>query len=266
MATAVRMANQGAANAVRLVLMPSPANLLESREVLRICQSFGEVTTFKHLKYHDLNPAPNSALAVFQRPESAEAFIQASPITFTLETQTGPIENEDVEVEARDEFPEDIAQNSPSRTDATELHAPNSLLDTGFSTPLQSEKPSKPAPQQQTKTRRDASVLKDMRLFVEYWRGNQQDFLERSSAWGSFTVNRNSAVQQDLERRVPLVGLSDIHVQRREVPLRVLRKRQEELRARKSWRQVWEEGRRERGESVEGPRRDVKDFSGRTIS
>lgn len=50
MASAVRMSTPGAANAVRLILMPSPANLLESREVLRICQGFGEVTTFKHLK------------------------------------------------------------------------------------------------------------------------------------------------------------------------------------------------------------------------
>lgn len=50
MATAARIGSESAATAVRLVLMPSPANLLESREVLRICQSFGEVTTFKHLK------------------------------------------------------------------------------------------------------------------------------------------------------------------------------------------------------------------------
>jgi hypothetical protein len=50
MAAAAQTGRQGASNAVRLIMMPSPANLLESREVLRICQSFGEVTTFKHLK------------------------------------------------------------------------------------------------------------------------------------------------------------------------------------------------------------------------
>jgi hypothetical protein len=50
MAAAAQAGRQGAANAVRIVMIPSPANLLESREVLRVCQSFGEVTTFKHLK------------------------------------------------------------------------------------------------------------------------------------------------------------------------------------------------------------------------
>ncbi|KAE9976903.1 hypothetical protein EG328_002363 [Venturia inaequalis] len=260
MASAVRMSTPGAANAVRLILMPSPANLLESREVLRICQSFGEVTTFKHLKYHDLNPAPNAALAVFQRPESAEALIRASPVTFTLETQSGNFDNEDTLEEGRDEFSGDIAQNTPSRTDATELHTPNSLLDSGFSTPLEPQTSSKPSSEpHQQRNKRSSSTLKDMRCFVEYWRGNQQDFLERSPTWGPFTVHKDNAVQQDLERRVPLVGLSDINVQKREVPLRILRKRQEEMRERKSWMQIWEEGRRESGE---GLRREAKELGG----
>lgn len=55
------------------------------------------------------------------------------------------------------------------------------------------------------------------------------------------------------------MGLSDINVQKREVPIRILRKRQEEMRGRKSWMQIWEDGRRE---SVEGPRRDLKELGG----
>lgn len=86
--------------------------------------------------------------------------------------------------------------------------------------------------------------------------------MERSPTWGPFTISKNNAVQQDLERRVPLVGLSDINVQKREVPLRILRKRQEEMRERKSWMQIWEEGRKERGQSIEGPRRDMKELGG----
>jgi hypothetical protein len=60
-----------------------------------------------------------------------------------------------------------------------------------------------------------------------------------------------------LERRVPLLGLSDINVQK-EVPLRIIRKRQEEMKVRKSWMQIWEEGKVERGENaaVEGPKRE----------
>lgn len=157
----------------------------------------------------------------------------------------------------RDEFPEDITHNEPSRTDATELHSPNSLLDTGFA-PSPQPNTTKPASQQKP---RHTSTLKDMRFLAEYWQGNQQDFLERSPTWGPFTINKNSAVQQDLERRVPLVGLSDINIQKKEVPLRILRKRHEEIKARKTWLQIWHEGKAERGENIEGQKwDDVKDL------
>jgi hypothetical protein len=197
------------------------------------------------MQYHTLNPAPNSALAIFQRPESAAALIKASPVTITLEIQSTSCRDEDMS-KGQDEFPEDVAQNVPSRTDATELHAPNSLLESTSYASLQKNVGTK-ALQQQNET---TPSFKDIRFFAEYWRGNQQDFLERSPTWGPFAVNKNSATQQDLAKRVPLVGMSDINVHKREVPLRILRKKQEELRAKKSWMQIWEEGRAEQGKNV----------------
>jgi hypothetical protein len=89
--------------------------------------------------------------------------------------------------------------------------------------------------------------------------------VERSPTWGSFNVNTHGAVHQDLVRRVPLFGLSDIHTHGYEVPLRVLRKRHDEMKARKSWMQIWEEGKVERGEnaSFDGPeRKTVKELGG----
>jgi hypothetical protein len=43
-------ARSAAPNAVRLLITPQPANLAESREILRIVQRFGEVVTYKNLK------------------------------------------------------------------------------------------------------------------------------------------------------------------------------------------------------------------------
>jgi hypothetical protein len=43
-------ARTAAPNAVRLLITPQPANLAESREILRIVQRFGEVVTYKNLK------------------------------------------------------------------------------------------------------------------------------------------------------------------------------------------------------------------------
>jgi hypothetical protein len=158
----------------------------------------------------------------------------------------------------KDEFPEDIAQNTPSRTDATELHVPNSLLDSTSSSSLPKKTP-KQALQQQNKP---TSSLKDIRFFAEYWQGKQQDFIERSPTWGPFAINKYSAIQQDLAKRVPLIGLSDIDVKKAEVPLRILRKRQEDMRARKSWMQVWEEERTEKGENAGVKKESVTKFGG----
>ena len=57
---------------------------------------------------------------------------------------------------------------------------------------------------------------------------------------------------EDLERRVPLRGMADTQLSKGETPLRMRVRRQEEERAkggRQSLRELWEEGRRERGQS-----------------
>lgn len=127
--------------------------------------------------------------------------------------------------------------------DATELHAPNSLLDSTSSTLLR-ESSAKDALHQKHEY---TSSLKDIRMMAEHWRGNHQDFIERSPTWGPFRINTGSATQQDLAKRVPLIGLSDIDVKKAEVPIRILRRRQEELKKRKDWTRIWEEGKTQGG-------------------
>jgi hypothetical protein len=50
LSSTARAARSAAPNAVRLVITPQPANIAESREILRIVQRFGEVVTYKNLK------------------------------------------------------------------------------------------------------------------------------------------------------------------------------------------------------------------------
>jgi len=47
-----------AANAVHIKIFPRPSNIAESRELLRVLQTFGEVVHFRWLKVHHLPPKP----------------------------------------------------------------------------------------------------------------------------------------------------------------------------------------------------------------
>ncbi|KAL1622493.1 hypothetical protein SLS54_005059 [Diplodia seriata] len=78
-----------AAKAVHLKVYPRPASLGESRELLSVLQQFGEVTMFKSLRFHYLQPAPNTCLAVYRDATSAASLLKASPLRFTLEPDVG---------------------------------------------------------------------------------------------------------------------------------------------------------------------------------
>jgi hypothetical protein len=43
-------ASRAAIHAVRVQIIPAPRSLVDSREILRILQSYGEVTTYRWLK------------------------------------------------------------------------------------------------------------------------------------------------------------------------------------------------------------------------
>lgn len=56
-----------------------------------------------------------------------------------------------------------------------------------------------------------------------------------------------TTMAEDLERRVPVVGMVDCSIKKGEAPLRIRIKRQEKERLeRRTLRELWEEGKRER--------------------
>ncbi|KAJ5893381.1 hypothetical protein N7495_005072 [Penicillium taxi] len=64
--------------------IPSPRNLHESKHILAALQKFGEVTTFRNLKYDISNGSSNihrSIITIFASPEAAERAIASSPLT-----------------------------------------------------------------------------------------------------------------------------------------------------------------------------------------
>ncbi|KAJ5206729.1 hypothetical protein N7491_002641 [Penicillium cf. griseofulvum] len=76
---------------VHITGYPMPKNLSESRLLLHALQKFGEVLTYRNLKYDTTNTSPNPnrpIVAIFETSDAADRAIAASPITIPLPTST----------------------------------------------------------------------------------------------------------------------------------------------------------------------------------
>ncbi|KAA8612384.1 hypothetical protein PtrV1_12953 [Pyrenophora tritici-repentis] len=97
-----------APRSIHLRIVPRPANLSESREIFRVLQRFGEISTFKYLRYEYQNPADNVALAIYSDQASAQRALDASPIRFALEKVISPESETNTPVTPTEDEDEDI--------------------------------------------------------------------------------------------------------------------------------------------------------------
>ncbi|KAF2197810.1 hypothetical protein GQ43DRAFT_343948, partial [Delitschia confertaspora ATCC 74209] len=209
-----------AATSVHIRIQPRPADLSESRQILRVLQRFGEISTFRYLRYEYHNPADNSAIAIFRDPESAQRALEASPLRFALEKplpDDGYTEQPQETVEASEEVA--MSPPPPPKSGIDELVRASQLLG------RHSSKPSAPTTSSPTTPQAPQSTTADIPFHTpsspkpasEKWfdlsldrsRVVHQDFVERQHYWTKFTPMKSMA-QEDLAKVVPHVGLSDV--------------------------------------------------------
>ncbi|KAJ4985406.1 hypothetical protein SVAN01_09066 [Stagonosporopsis vannaccii] len=201
-----RAAAQLPSRSVHLRIVPRPANLSESREIFRVLQRFGEINTYKHLRYEYHNPADNVALAIYRTPEAAQKALNASPLRFSLERETS------AEPTAYDDDPEADPSNLPPATsapDMSDMTRPSSLLQRiAAPSPVPSAQPS-PPPLPFSPPPPKTTTQKWFQVTVDRSRAVHQDYVERQPLWKQFTPMKSMA-QEDLAKQVPHLGLSDI--------------------------------------------------------
>ncbi|PLB46670.1 hypothetical protein P170DRAFT_219119 [Aspergillus steynii IBT 23096] len=81
------LARHLASQSVHLTIHPPPQSLSESKRVLSALQKYGEVVTFRNLKYDQTNTnpsAPRNTIAVFESPQAAKSAIANSPLSIPL--------------------------------------------------------------------------------------------------------------------------------------------------------------------------------------
>lgn len=242
--------------AVHLRITPRPSNISDSREILRLVSQFGEVEYYKNLKYDTLSH-PSASLVIFRDEQAAQSCLKRSPIRFRL----GPAPAADVEDEA---YPQQHSHNTPTPAAATPQQPNNSPLPTNSpkgptSTPFglsqsrslsTSSLPTAPRPTPalpflSTEPSPHVHTQQPSRIFqlqTNPARTNFRDQIDRAEYHGRFVVDTKSAIQQDLAKRVPTLGLSAWEWRKPEKPDRVVQ-RMRSGEGRRSLMEIWEEGR-----------------------
>jgi hypothetical protein len=144
-------------------------------------------------------------LVIFRDVESFNRIRQASPITFELERKSiaSPFQ--------------DLSQNSQQRSLNSLNIEDGTILAEGRQ-----------------------GTVNEFKVTVEPWEGNHGNYLQQTPLWGQFKITPN-IIQRDLERQVPMLGLSDVHVTRKPPPYDILRRWAEKIGQRKTLRQMHEE-------------------------
>ncbi|EAW08253.1 uncharacterized protein ACLA_029860 [Aspergillus clavatus NRRL 1] len=79
-----------ASQSIHITPTPQPTSLAESKLILSALQKFGEVVTFRNLKYDTTNSSTipfRPILAIFDSPDAAKQALEASPLTVPLRSR-----------------------------------------------------------------------------------------------------------------------------------------------------------------------------------
>lgn len=77
---------------------------------------------------------------------------------------------------------------------------------------------------------------------------NHEAYIERQAYYAGFNPDMRTIMSEDLRGRAPLEGHLDCSLKKPDVPLRIRLRRQETARPQVSLMELWERGKRERGE------------------
>lgn len=202
-------------------IIPRPANLAESREIMRVLKRFGEISMFKAMKYEYQRPLPNLAVVIYQDSHAAQAAMDASPIRFALEQDSSnesdleQAHSASADHAAEDEDKDEVeGASEPPSDNIDDILRPSQLLSHTLTFPsvLAGPPPSPPTPMpfDSTATTHPRTVRhKPFLVTVERSHVVHADYIERQPYYKQFHPMQ-SVAHYDLANQVPHPGLSDV--------------------------------------------------------
>lgn len=234
------LANRG----VHLRITPRPSNLGETREILRLLSQFGEIDYFKNLKYDGQGLGlPNVALVIYKDEEGARNCFRGSPVRFRM----GKVKDAN---KAREEIKEvveektEVKDNSPSgpwglgnaSIKSTPRSAPfgfepdaprqrRNLSTSSLPTPARRpiRMPFDPPSPHDTAVKQAEEEDRVFQIHSSSTHRNFRDQINMGHYHSSFAIDSKMPGQEDLSRRVPVLGMSCVDWRAKDRPWRFVR-------------------------------------------
>lgn len=239
--------------AIHLRITPRPSNLGESREIMRLMSQFGPIEHFKNLRYDTLS-APNAIVIIYTDESAAKECLKNSPIRFRMgrAQKPGPDEEEERRGTGKgfheEALPSDPAsQGVESRATRGPSGSAFGLAQTrGLSTSSLPKPPPRPIRMPFDRAPTPEPPRDDSRIFQIQTNPSTRrfrDLVNTSHYYGYFAIDTKMVGQEDLNRKVPLKGLSCVEWNAAEKPWAVARG--ERSKFSRSLGELWDDGRRE---------------------
>ncbi|KAI4251838.1 MAG: hypothetical protein LQ352_004629 [Teloschistes flavicans] len=201
---------------------------------------------------YDENEVPRGELLSYDRYSHEEAAVLDAPALISpeqkwgrffeaLERKSGPSQGpKDTSKETSSEPPKTLQSGSiKKRNKRRALSIAEELAAHIQASPSRQEKkdsPMSPVPE------------KEFELTIAQSLFNHQAYIERQGYYAGFNPDMKTIMAADLKGRVPLEGLADCRLSKTDVPLRQRLLKKERARPRQTLREMWEAGRKSRGE------------------
>ncbi|KAJ5697301.1 hypothetical protein N7488_010985 [Penicillium malachiteum] len=190
-----------ASKQVHIQMVPTAKKLQESRQILAALQKFGEVTTFRNLKYDLANKNTNqhrAIVAIFESADAAQRAIASSPLLITLDQDA----------------------NTSEATHSTKSYIPrssNPSEEIRSAEILSEEIPSYENLDNEGLTKHEI-LFKDVRpgtikCIIEASRHNHQSNMRRNPWYAAYEPNEEDPIYKDMmspQTGTPLRGLADV--------------------------------------------------------
>ncbi|KAJ5106330.1 hypothetical protein N7456_003005 [Penicillium angulare] len=240
-------------NQVHIQMIPTPRKLRDSRQVLAALQKFGEVTTFRNLKYDLSNNSPNQhrpVIAIFESTDAAQRAIASSPLVVELDsTSTSTSTSTHTNTNTQQ-----IPQSTPAHS-AHSNHSSSSSSSSSISS--SSRKNDLPTPANHDPIFDDVESG-TIKCIISLSRHNNENAMRRNPFNLPYLCYEKSAIYKDMtgpQTGVPVKALGDIIQQRkRSAPSRTqsIIRGQRRVMGAESLMDLWRDGVRSE-EDGEGP-------------
>lgn len=233
----------------------------ETREILRLLSQFGEIDYFKNLKYDGQGLGlPNIGLVIFKDEEGAKNCFRGSPVRFRMGKVKASSKAPEEPREVKQELKQEDAGDRGGAWGLGEIPSKRGPLGVPFGlepetphqrrylststlpkpTPRPIRMPFEPPSPPDTAAQKAEEEDRIFQIWTSPTNRNFRDQISMGRYYGSFAIDTKMPGQEDLAKRVPVLGMSCVDWRARQKPWRLVKKESEGREKRERLGVLWE--------------------------